>query len=76
MVMIAKGCTPTLGIIAMMPIEKRFRQGRVISLIWLHGVEVCNGTLVFFRLGEWIKPNDIRKLIDDALEIHQALLPQ
>ena len=43
-----------------------------------HGlsVEVFNGTLVFFRLGELVKPDDIKALIDNAMEVHQVLLPQ
>ena len=43
-----------------------------------HGlsVEVFNGTLVFFRLGELVKPDDIQALIDNAVEVHQVLLPQ
>ena len=43
-----------------------------------HGlsVEVFNGTLVFFRLGELVKPDDIKTLIDNAMEVHQVLLPQ
>ena len=43
-----------------------------------HGlsVEVFNGTLVFFRLGELVKPEDIQALIDNAVEVHQVLLPQ
>jgi len=43
-----------------------------------HGlsVEVFNGTLVFFRLGELVKPADIKALIDNAMEVHQVLLPQ
>ena len=43
-----------------------------------HGlsVEVFNGTLVFFRLGELVKPVDIQALIDHAMEVHQVLLPQ
>ena len=43
-----------------------------------HGlsVEVFNGTLVFFRLGELVKPDDIKTLIENAMEVHQVLLPQ
>ena len=43
-----------------------------------HGlsVEVFNGTLVFFRLGELVKPDDIQALVDNAVEVHQVLLPQ
>ena len=43
-----------------------------------HGlsVEVFNGTLVFFRLGELVKPDDIQALVGNAVEVHQVLLPQ
>ena len=49
-VMIAKGCTLTFGVVAMVPIEKRFWQGRVISLIWQHGVEALTERLYFSDL--------------------------
>jgi hypothetical protein len=58
---------------------RNFFTPRILEYFQAHhglSVEVFNGTLVFFRLGEWIKPDDIRTLIDDALEIHQTLLPQ
>ena len=58
---------------------RNFFTPRILEYFQAHhglSVEVFNGTLVFFRLGEWVKPDDIRTLIDDALEIHRTLLPQ
>ena len=52
---------------------------RVLEYFQAHhglSVEVFNGTLVFFRLGELVKPEDIKALIDNAMEVHQVLLPQ
>ena len=59
--------------------SKEFFQSRILEYFQTHhglSVEVFNGTLVFFRLGEWVKPDDIQALINDAMEVHQVLLPQ
>ena len=58
---------------------RNFFTPRVLEYFQAHhglSVEVFNGTLVFFRLGELVKPDDIQALIDDAMEVHQVLLPQ
>ena len=58
---------------------RNFFTPRVLEYFQAHhglSVEVFNGTLVFFRLGELVKPDDIKALIDNAMEVHQVLLPQ
>jgi hypothetical protein len=58
---------------------RSFFTPRVLEYFQAHhglSVEVFNGTLVFFRLGELVKPVDIQALIDNAMEVHQVLLPQ
>ena len=58
---------------------REFFTPRVLEYFQAHhglSVEVFNGTLVFFRLGELVKPDDIKALIDNAMEVHQVLLPQ
>ena len=58
---------------------RKFFTPRVLEYFQAHhglSVEVFNGTLVFFRLGELVKPDDIKALIDNAMEVHQVLLPQ
>lgn len=58
---------------------RNFFTPRVLEYFQVHyglSVEVFNGTLVFFRLGELVKPDDIKALIDNAMEVHQVLLPQ
>ena len=58
---------------------RKFFTPRVLEYFQSHhglSVEVFNGTLVFFRLGELVKPDDIKALIDNAMEVHQVLLPQ
>ena len=58
---------------------RSFFTPRVLEYFQSHhglSVEVFNGTLVFFRLGELVKPVDIQALIDNAMEVHQVLLPQ
>ena len=58
---------------------REFFTPRVLEYFQAHhglSLEVFNGTLVFFRLGELVKPDDIQALIDDAMEVHQVLLPQ
>ena len=58
---------------------REFFTPRVLEYFQAHhglSVEVFNGTLVFFRLGELVKPDDIKTLIDNAMEVHQVLLPQ
>jgi len=58
---------------------RSFFTPRVLEYFQSHhglSVEVFNGTLVFFRLGELVKPDDIKALIDNAMEVHQVLLPQ
>ena len=58
---------------------RKFFTSRVLEYFQAHhglSVEVFNGTLVFFRLGELVKPDDIKALIDNAMEVHQVLLPQ
>ena len=58
---------------------RNFFNPRILEYFQTHhglSVEIFNGTLVFFRLGEWVKPDDIQALINDAMEVHQVLLPQ
>ena len=58
---------------------RNFFTPRVLEYFQVHhglSVEVFNGTLVFFRLGELVKPDDIKALIDNAMEVHQVFLPQ
>ena len=58
---------------------RNFFTPRVLEYFQVHNglsVEVFNGTLVFFRLGELVKPDDIKALIDNAMEVHQVFLPQ
>ena len=58
---------------------REFFTPRVLEYFQAHhglSVEVFNGTLVFFRLGELVKPEDIKALIDNGMEVHQVLLPQ
>ena len=58
---------------------REFFTPRVLEYFQAHhglSVEVFNGTLVFFRLGELVKPEEIKALIDNAIEVHQVLLPQ
>ena len=58
---------------------RNFFNPRIIEYFQTHhglSVEIFNGTLVFFRLGEWVKPDHIQALINDAMEVHQVLLPQ
>ena len=58
---------------------RNFFTPRVLEYFQAHhglSVEVFNGTLVFFRLGELVKPDDIKALIDNAMEVHQVFLPQ
>ena len=58
---------------------RNFFTPRILEYFQAHhglSVEVFNGTLVFFRLGELVKPDDIKALIDNAMEVHQVLLPQ
>ena len=55
---------------------REFFTPRVLEYFQAHhglSVEVFNGTLVFFRLGELVKPDDIKALIDNAMEVHQVL---
>ena len=58
---------------------RNFFNPRILEFFQTHhglSVEIFNGTLVFFRLGERVKPDDIQALINDAMEVHQVLLPQ
>ena len=58
---------------------RNFFTPRVLEYFQAHhglSVEVFNGTLVFLRLGELVKSDDIKALIDNAMEVHQVLLPQ
>ena len=58
---------------------RNFFTPRVLEYFQVHyglSVEVFNGTLVFFRLGELVEPEGIKSLIANAMEIHQVLLPQ
>jgi len=58
---------------------RNFFTPRVLEYFQAHhglSVEVFNGTLVFFRLGELVKPDDTKALIDNAMEVHQVLSHQ